>query len=124
MFLYSLASYLLVIPVTAHLFLPLFYNSGAMTVFEVCSLQGPSQVLSPPSSRYAYRKIKTYDEPFLTSIFPQYLELRFDRFLRYVTVSFYFLQMMIYVAIQLYAPALALSNGEMKKRPKKTNDDS
>ena len=37
MFLYTLASYLLVIPVTAHLFLPLFYNSGAMTVFEVRS---------------------------------------------------------------------------------------
>lgn len=38
-FLYCMASYFLVIPITAHLFVPLFYNSGALSVFKVCKAQ-------------------------------------------------------------------------------------
>ena len=39
MYLFMMVSYVLVIPVTAHLFVPLFYNCGALTVFEVCLVQ-------------------------------------------------------------------------------------
>ncbi|XP_003747596.1 sodium-coupled monocarboxylate transporter 1 [Galendromus occidentalis] len=73
MYMFTLLSYVITIPVTAHLFMPVFYNSGTLSCYE-------------------------------------YLERRFNRTLRMLAVAAYIAQMLIYIAIQLYAPALALSN--------------
>ncbi|XP_022700773.1 sodium-coupled monocarboxylate transporter 2-like isoform X1 [Varroa jacobsoni] len=72
MYVFTALSYCLVIPITAHLYMPVFYRSEVLTCYE-------------------------------------YLELRFNRLVRYIALGFYIIQMLIYVAIQLYAPALALS---------------
>ncbi|XP_003746728.1 sodium-dependent multivitamin transporter-like [Galendromus occidentalis] len=73
MYFLTVLSYCISIPVTAHLFMPVFYRSGTLTCYE-------------------------------------YLELRFNRILRCAAVACYLVQMFMYIAIQLYAPALALSN--------------
>ncbi|XP_064456965.1 uncharacterized protein LOC135367605 [Ornithodoros turicata] len=65
-------SYAITIPVTAHLYMPVFYNLNVITAYE-------------------------------------YLELRFNRQVRMITVALYTIEMTIYIAISLYAPALALS---------------
>ncbi|XP_075537507.1 sodium-coupled monocarboxylate transporter 1-like [Dermacentor variabilis] len=65
-------SYFLVIPVTAHLYMPVFYNLGVCTAYE-------------------------------------YLELRFNRAIRFIAVAMFTVQMALYLSVSLYAPALALS---------------
>lgn len=73
MFCWYAATYLIVFPVAAYGFVPVF--------FEV-------QV----TSAYAY------------------LELRFDKYVRYVASTIYVLETMLYMSVVLYAPALALSS--------------
>lgn len=65
-------SYFLVVPVTAYLYMPIFYNLNVCTAYE-------------------------------------YLELRFNRTIRLIAVGLYTIQMALYLAVSLYAPALALS---------------
>lgn len=65
-------SYFLVVPVTAYLYMPIFYNLNVCTAYE-------------------------------------YLELRFNRTIRLIAVAMYTVQMALYLAVSLYAPALALS---------------
>ncbi|XP_064456966.1 putative sodium-dependent multivitamin transporter [Ornithodoros turicata] len=72
MYFMVILSYCITIPVTAYLYLPIYYNLDLITAYE-------------------------------------YLELRFNRPVRMVAVVIYTIQMTIYVAIALYAPAVALS---------------
>ncbi|XP_037509394.2 sodium-coupled monocarboxylate transporter 1 [Rhipicephalus sanguineus] len=65
-------SYFLVIPVTAHLYMPVYYNLNVCTAYE-------------------------------------YLELRFNRPIRFIAVAMFTVQMALYLSVSLYAPALALS---------------
>lgn len=65
-------SYFLVVPTTAYLYMPVFYNLNVCTAYE-------------------------------------YLELRFNRTIRLIAVALYTIQMALYLAVSLYAPALALS---------------
>ncbi|KAG0410613.1 hypothetical protein HPB47_012270 [Ixodes persulcatus] len=72
MYFMTVISYFITIPVTAHLYMPIFYNLPIVTAYE-------------------------------------YLELRFNRTLRIIAVILYTIQMALYLAVSLYAPALALS---------------
>ncbi|CAN7997026.1 unnamed protein product, partial [Ixodes hexagonus] len=72
MYFMTIISYFITIPVTAHLYMPIFYNLPIVTAYE-------------------------------------YLELRFHRSLRIIAVILYTIQMALYLAVSLYAPALALS---------------
>ncbi|XP_025115732.1 sodium-dependent multivitamin transporter-like isoform X2 [Pomacea canaliculata] len=65
-------SFFISVPLTAHVFIPFFYQLKVATVYE-------------------------------------YLELRFGRLIRLMGSSVFSLQMVFYMAIVLYAPALALS---------------
>ncbi|XP_054932751.1 sodium-dependent multivitamin transporter-like isoform X2 [Dermacentor andersoni] len=72
LYMMTFVSYGLALAVTAHLFMPVFYQLQVMTAYE-------------------------------------YLELRFSRIVRMAAVILYMFEMTIYIAISLYAPALALS---------------
>lgn len=72
LYMMTFVSYALALAVTAHLFMPVFYQLQVMTAYE-------------------------------------YLELRFSRIVRIAAVILYMFEMTIYIAISLYAPALALS---------------
>lgn len=72
MYILVFLSYFLVVPTTAYLYMPIFYNLNVCTAYE-------------------------------------YLELRFNRTIRLIAVALYTIQMALYLAVSLYAPALALS---------------
>lgn len=42
----------------------------------------------------------------------QYLELRFSRLVRMAAVVLYIIEMLIYMSVSLYAPALAISSSK------------
>lgn len=71
-YLFIIFSYCLVIPATAYLYMPVFYNLQVTSAYE-------------------------------------YLELRFNHVIRAIGCVTFSVQMLIYMAIVLYAPALALS---------------
>lgn len=71
-YLFIIFSYCLVIPATAYLYMPIFYNLQVTSAYE-------------------------------------YLELRFNHVIRAIGCITFSVQMLIYMAIVLYAPALALS---------------
>lgn len=83
-------SYILGTPIIAYVFLPVFFKLGNLSVYEV---------------RYIiYNFIELIKKLFTL----QYLEKRFGRLTRIFTSVAFSIQMILYMAMVLYAPSIAL----------------
>ena len=86
-------AFFLVMPATNYLYLPIFYRLQVTSAYEVETL-----------IKFSF-KITSF------TIYFKYLELRFHKVVRCLGSATFTVQMCLYMAIVVYAPALALSEG-------------
>ncbi|VDO93462.1 unnamed protein product [Soboliphyme baturini] len=85
MFLYYFITYVITYPLVAYVFLPTVYPLQLTSVYEVKSLPIKIRLL-------------------------QYLELRFNKTARTIGSAIFFMEVLLYLPVALYAPALALNS--------------
>ncbi|KAF0289564.1 putative sodium-dependent multivitamin transporter [Amphibalanus amphitrite] len=88
-------SYVIATPIAAHCYLPVFYRLSEYSVYQVSSTTAHCYLL-------VFYRLSEY------SVY-QYLEYRFGTLTRMLCSLAFSLQMILYMGVVLYAPAIALS---------------
>ena len=98
-------SFFLVMPATNYLYLPIFYRLQVTSAYEVSRSALLGFIVSFSTNSVGFYYIIFY-------FFKQYLELRFHKVVRCLGSATFTVQMSLYMAVVVYAPALALSQGK------------